>query len=1273
MTRLVDRHEQATDAWTATCLPGEANWNCFNREIMGFLRRGIALAVGIVLTTTQLFALSAPAQAATVTLGSGTSSNTFTTPGAPVTPSISGSQVRSFAYPGGVFNVGATASGSNQLTVQAFRNGGLDTTFNATGSVTFTSQLVTGDRTYLSMTTYANGTKWAILDENAFTNSGYNYLYLGTFAGGYQSTITLPTTASNYTTCTNKLNAVSNGTYTSYSGTTKLVPNTGFASPLLMISCSAFVSANGAGFTSKVNFLVNYSGGGTLGTPASFTSFGGTAAAGPLVFLNNSTRKTITNFGVSVNPAATGSQIALTFLDAVSDGTSYDNPIAYDSTNFTGYFVTRVTASGTITTDSSAWSGVLANTRTGTVSLAPRNNGTVYALQHATDGTTVAAKVLTFGSSGTATSQTTVTGHNLTQMINRFVTMPTQGTTLKFASVSNGSVSDYFQLDASTAALSKVASFTPSGGFDQVAWQIADNADGADFYVRNTSTEMMRVAASTAPQVPVAPAAPTVVRGDSQVAVTWVAPANGGAAITGYSLDYSSNSGTTWTSWSSTLAAGATSDTVTGLTNGTAYVFRVAARNSVGTSAWSASSASVTPATVPGAPTLTTLTPGANNVALVWSAPSGNGGFAITDYTIEFSSNSGSTWSAFAHAASAATSITVTGLTNGTSYVFRVKAVSSVGTGASSAVSAAQLVAAAPGQPNAPTIANGNTQATVTWVAPAANGCAITAYRVEHSANGGTSWTTFTSSAATTSQIVTGLTNGTAYVFRVSASNCMGFGAASAASAAVTPNQTPTAATGLTISGAGSSSVTLNWSAVVSTPPVTDYLVEYSTDGGATWVTFNDGASASTSATVTGLTVGQNYSFRVTAINSVGQGTSSSASNTVAAGTVPNAVASAPLLVATPGQVALTWAIPANGGSPLTSAEVQYSLNGGVSWLNYTGAVDLSGNVAITGLTGGQAYMFRARTSNFFGASAWSAASSSVTFLAATAPSAISTVTSTPGANAGSVDLSWTAPAANGSPITDYVIEYSSDGGVTWTTFVHTPSNATTITVTGLTAGAQYQFRVKGVNSVGNAPASASTTPVTAAAGASSSMSEMTSFIGSLKPGEQVNAADGKLTITGDNMNMVNKLFMNSVEAQITFRTSISVTVAIPATVIGWVDVEFVMSNSKITFQNFVYITKEKTQISRLGLGYQAVKSKVSTSGYKANSLLRLAKQTPNFALAKSATCIGFVGRGMSQREAMARARHSCEQLTLRYPNLVTELAITKSILRAHVLVLFKY
>ena len=1240
---------------------------------MSLLKKALGVALTAALSISHFLVLAQPASAATVTLGSGASSNTFTTPAAPVTPSISGSQVLSFPYPGGVFNIGAPSSGSNQITIQAFTNGGLDTSFNATGSVTFTSQLVTGDRSYLSMTTYANGTKWAVLDENSFTNTGYNYLYLGTFAGGYQSTITLPTTASNYTTCTNKLNGVSNGTYTAYSGSTKLVPNTGFAAPLIMIGCATFVTSNTASYTSRANFLVNYSGGTTLGTPASFTSFGGTSSAGPLNQLNTSTRKTITNFGVSVNPNATGSQVALTFLDAVTDGTSYENAIAYDSTNYTGFFVTRVTASGTITVDSSAWSGVTAGSRTGTVYVAPRNNGTVYALQHATDGTTVAAKVLQFSSTGTATSQTTVTGHNLTAMVNRIVTMPTQGTTLKFASVSNGSVSDYFQLNASTAVLAKVSSFTPSGGFDQVAWQIADNADGADFYVRNTSTQMMRVLASTAPQAPAAPAAPTAVRGDSQVAVTWVAPSNGGASITGYTLQYSNDSGASWNTWSSSIAANATSETVTGLSNGTAYVFRVAATNSIGTSAFSGQSTAATPAALASAPSLTSAIPGANNVALTWSAPTSNGGLPITDYLVEYSSNSGSSWSTFAHTATTATSITVTGLTNGTNYIFRISAITGAGTGAASAVSATQLVAAAPGQPNAPTITNGNTQATVTWIAPAANGCAITAYRVDFSLNSGSSWTTFTSSASGTSQVVTGLTNGTSYVFRVAASNCMGFGAASAASAAVTPNQTPNPVTGLVVTGAGSSTVTLNWAAVVSSPAVTDYVVEYSIDGGNTWVTVNDGTSTSTTATVSGLTVGQNYSFRVTAVNSVGLGSSSSSSAAVAAATVPSTIAAAPTVSASPGTVNLTFTLPSDGGSALTSAEVQYSLNGGVSWITYSGTVGLSGSVAITGLTGGQAYIFRARTSNFFGASAWSTASSSVTFLAATAPGVVSSVTSTAGSTAGSVNLTWVAPAANGSPITDYLVEYSSDGGATWQVFNHAASTATSITVTGLTVGTQYQFRVKALNGVGTSVASSSTAPIAAPAAPSGGVSETTAFIGSLKPGGSVNAGDGKLNIEGENMNSVTKVLMNSQDAPIVFRTAISLTVEIPASVIGWVDVEFVTGSSKILFQNFVYVNDNKNQLAKLGLGYSKIASKVSTTTLKSNAMVRLAKQSPNFATATSATCVGYVGKGMSQREALERARHSCEQLTLRNPKLNVKLATTKSILRAHVLVLFKY
>ena len=81
------------------------------------------------------------------------------------------------------------------------------------------------------------------------------------------------------------------------------------------------------------------------------------------------------------------------------------------------------------------------------------------------------------------------------------------------------------------------------------------------------------------------------------------ASSDGGSPITGYGVDYSSDGGSTWTTAVAPSAAmTAKSYTVTGLTNGTAYVFRVGAANAVGTGAWSATSAAYTPqATVPGA------------------------------------------------------------------------------------------------------------------------------------------------------------------------------------------------------------------------------------------------------------------------------------------------------------------------------------------------------------------------------------------------------------------------------------------------------------------------------------------------------------------------------------------------------------------------------------------------------------------------------------------------------------------------------------------------
>ena len=102
------------------------------------------------------------------------------------------------------------------------------------------------------------------------------------------------------------------------------------------------------------------------------------------------------------------------------------------------------------------------------------------------------------------------------------------------------------------------------------------------------------------------------------------------------------------------------------------------------------------PLALPSAPTALTATAGNAQVSLSWSAPASNGGIAITDYVVQFSSNDGSTWNTFADGTSTATSATVTGLTNGTAYVFRVAAVNAIGTGAYTAASSSVTPTAAP-------------------------------------------------------------------------------------------------------------------------------------------------------------------------------------------------------------------------------------------------------------------------------------------------------------------------------------------------------------------------------------------------------------------------------------------------------------------------------------------------------------------------------------------------------------------------------------------------
>jgi hypothetical protein len=94
--------------------------------------------------------------------------------------------------------------------------------------------------------------------------------------------------------------------------------------------------------------------------------------------------------------------------------------------------------------------------------------------------------------------------------------------------------------------------------------------------------------------VPGAPAIGLAVGGDGQATVSWSAPADNGSPITGYVvIPYVGTVAQPPVVFADDLA---TTQTVTGLTNGTAYKFRVAAVNAAGTGARSALSNRVTPA-----------------------------------------------------------------------------------------------------------------------------------------------------------------------------------------------------------------------------------------------------------------------------------------------------------------------------------------------------------------------------------------------------------------------------------------------------------------------------------------------------------------------------------------------------------------------------------------------------------------------------------------------------------------------------------------------------
>jgi predicted phage tail protein len=538
---------------------------------------------------------------------------------------------------------------------------------------------------------------------------------------------------------------------------------------------------------------------------------------------------------------------------------------------------------------------------------------------------------------------------------------------------------------------------------------VANLANGTTYYFWLVDEKSNVVVSNMAQATPMAtlgaPAGLAAVPGNGQVTLSWAGPALVGCSpVTGYHVYQGTSPGGETEIPVSCSPVTATSCTVTGLTNGTIYYFKVTAVNGVGEGP--GAEVNAVPATLPGAPTGLAAAPGNGQVALSWVAPASDGGSPVTGYHVyQGAGPGGETGRPVNCSPVTPTSCTVTGLTNGTTYYFKVTAVNRVGDGPGAEVRA--VPATVPGAPVGLAAVPGNGQVTLSWAAPASDGGSpVTGYNLYAGTTPDFTGKTPLGKVTGTAVTVTGLANGTIYYFMVTAVN--GIGEGPGVEVRAVPVTVPGAPTGL-VAVPGNGQMTLSWAAPASDggAPVTGYIIYQGTSpGGETGTPVNGSPVTVTSHTVTGLTNGTTYYFKVVAINAAGlsppseeasakllivpsstppsstppstatpstatpsTATPSTATPSTATPSTPPAFAPPTGLAAAAGdtQVRLSWIAPvSDGGSSVIRYNVYVTAAPGVQGATKKGSTT-SNDVTVTNLTNGTVYYFMVTAVNASG------------------------------------------------------------------------------------------------------------------------------------------------------------------------------------------------------------------------------------------------------------------------------------------------------------------
>ncbi|NJD22680.1 MAG: fibronectin type III domain-containing protein, partial [Melioribacter sp.] len=544
--------------------------------------------------------------------------------------------------------------------------------------------------------------------------------------------------------------------------------------------------------------------------------------------------------------------------------------------------------------------------------------------------------------------------------------------------------------------------------------------------------------------VPTATAATNIAQ--TSFSANWNVVAGAEGYMMDVSTDWNFGAGTFVTNFENKDVGNVTTYSVTGLTNGNTYYYRLRSYNISGTSG---NSGSITVLMVPGTPSANSATSLAvTSFSANWNASTGATGYYLdvatdigfTSFVAGFNNQD----------VSNVTSYSVTGLAGGTTYYYRVRAYNGSGT---SGDSGTITVLTLPSSSTA-TAATSLTETTFDANWNAVVGAA--GYRLDVSTDVNFGAGTFLSGfqdkdvSGVTTYSISGLTSGTNYYYRLRAYNATGTGANSNTITALTFPSAPVATAATSVTGTSFSS---NWN---SSSGATKYYLDVATDSGFGAGTFVVGyqdkdVGVVTTYSVSGLTVNTNYYYRVRSFNSSG---TSGNSNTITVLTAPLAPVALAATSSAESSFNANWNAAAGATKYYLDVSLDVNFVGGSFETGYENK-DVSNVVtySVTEITAGTSHYYRVRSSNGDGISG---NSGTITVLGVPNASSATAITQT------SFSSNWDAVTG----ITGYRLDVSTDINFSAGFFVagfqnKDVGNVTTFPVTGLTPNTTYFYRVR--------------------------------------------------------------------------------------------------------------------------------------------------------------------------------------------------------------------